>query len=136
MMPYYYYRLCESYRDSKTGKLRQRVVMGLGDLVGMNSEEDLKELGRLLTSLIEKGEYLISDNEAVSDKAVELYNRYRREKADEEQRRREDEELRARCELKEKERLQDIVAVKWSSLKTMNARSVGAEHVCKALPRS
>ena len=135
-MPYYYYRLCESYRDSKTGKLRQRVVMGLGDLVGMNSEEDLKELGRLLTSLIEKGEYLISDNEAVSDKAVELYNRYRREKADEEQRRREDEELRARCELKEKERLQDIVAVKWSSLKTMNARSVGAEHVCKALPRS
>ena len=133
MLPYYYYRLCESYRDSKTGKPRQRVVMGLGDLVGMNSEEDLKELARLLTSLIEKGEYLISDNSAVSDKAVELYNRYRREKADEEQRRREDAELRARCELKEKERLQDIVAVKWSSLKTMNARSVGAEHVCKAI---
>ena len=133
MLPYHYYRLCESYRDAKTGRPRQKVVMGLGELPGMNSKEDLKELSRLLSALIKDGEYLISDNEALREKSIELYARYKREKADEAQSQKESEELQTECALKEKERLQDVVAVKWKTLKTLNARSVGAEHVCKAM---
>lgn len=78
MLSYYYYRLYESYHDSKRGKPRQKVLMGLGDLIGINSEEDLKELDCLLTCIIEKSVYLISDNDVVSDNAEELYNRRRR----------------------------------------------------------
>lgn len=133
MLPYSYYRLCESYRDARSGRPRQKVVMGLGELVGMNSRDELKELCRLLSSLIKDGEYLMSDNEAIREKSVELYARYKRERLDEAQSLNESEELKIACDCKEKEHLQDIVAVKWSTLKTMNARSVGAEHICKAI---
>lgn len=133
MLPYRYYRLCESYRDGNTGKPRQRVVMGIGELRGMDSDEDIQELARLLTSLIDKGEYVFSDRPAVYEKALELYNRYRCQKLDEEQRDQMSTLLKQQCDSKEKERIQDLVVVKWNSLKTMNARSVGAEHVCKAI---
>lgn len=83
-----------------------------------------------MTSLITRGEYLISDNPALSDKAIELYNRYRRARPDAG---RDSSETAAACDRKEKERIQDIVAVKWGTLRTMSARSVGAEHVCKAI---
>lgn len=132
MVPYLYYRLCESYRG-ENGRSRQRMIMGLGELEGMNSEEDLKELARLLTSLITRGEYLISEKQELAEKAIEFYNRYRQEKQTEKEQSHNSEQLNKECDRKEKSRIQDIVAVKWSSLKTMAARTVGAEHVCKAI---
>ena len=38
MVPYTYYRLCESYRD-ENGKTKQRTVPGLGELPECDSEE-------------------------------------------------------------------------------------------------
>lgn len=54
MVPYTYYRLCESYREVD-GKVKQRTVLGLGELLEFPTEAEKKELSDLLTSLINEG---------------------------------------------------------------------------------
>ena len=61
MVPYTYYRLCESYREAG-GKVRQRTVLGLGELPDFPTEADRKELADLLTSMINEGTGKLCDN--------------------------------------------------------------------------
>lgn len=74
--PYKYYRLCESYRDEK-GRACRRMVLGLGELTELPSEKDHAELAELLTLMIEKGECLFTENKAVYNKALDVYNTYK-----------------------------------------------------------
>ena len=54
MVPYTYYRLCESERDAD-GKTRQRTVLGLGELLEFPTEAQRRELAVMLTELIRDG---------------------------------------------------------------------------------
>ena len=72
---YPYYRLTKSYRDSN-GRPCTRSVLCLGELEGFEKEERDK-LADMLTSMIEKGQYVMSDNPKLYEKALELYAKYR-----------------------------------------------------------
>ena len=61
MVPYTYYRLCESYREAD-GKVKQRTVLGLGELQEFPTEADRKELADLLTTMINEGTGKLCDN--------------------------------------------------------------------------
>lgn len=119
-----YYRLCESYRDSQ-GKPKRREVISLGMLEGFD-EDDRKELGRLLHEMIAEGRFPISENECVYNEALKFYTSYnnseRKEKA--EARLREEEEQR------KDESCKNMVLMKLSSLRNLEARTIGAEAVC------
>lgn len=67
MVPYTYYRLCESYREAD-GKVKQRTVLGLGELLEFPTEAEKKELADLQTSLINEGTGKLSDNSRLFDK--------------------------------------------------------------------
>ena len=56
MVPYTYYRLCESERDAD-GKSRQHTVLGLGELLEFPTEMQKHELAELLTELIRRAGY-------------------------------------------------------------------------------
>jgi len=47
MVPYTYYRLCESFRDAD-GKTKQRTVLGLGELLDSPTSEQKQELADLV----------------------------------------------------------------------------------------
>ena len=72
---YPYYRLTKSYRDSN-GRPCTRSVLCLGELEGFEKEERDK-LADMLTSMIEKGQYVMSDNPKLYEKALKLYAKYR-----------------------------------------------------------
>lgn len=72
MVPYTYYRLCESYREAG-GKVRQRTVLGLGELLEFPTEAEKKELADLLTSLINEGSGKLCDNPRLYDAALGFY---------------------------------------------------------------
>ena len=69
MVPYTYYRLCESYREAD-GKVKQRTVLGLGELLEFPTESEKRELANLLTSLINEGIGKLSDNPRLYDAAL------------------------------------------------------------------
>jgi transposase len=127
--PYQYYRLCESYRN-ENGKACRRMVIGLGELTELPLEQDRTALAELLTLMIEKGEYVMSENPIVYEKALEVYNTYRRERAEllhaAEQR------LAEEVRRKEEDRQHQLVTIRLDSLRQVEARQVGAEHVCRS----
>ena len=53
MVPYTYYRLCESERDA-SGRPKQRTVLGLGELLEFPTEKERKELAELLTAMYDE----------------------------------------------------------------------------------
>jgi hypothetical protein len=125
--PYHYYRLCESYRD-ETGKACRRMIIGLGELTELTSEQERSELAELLTVMIEKGESRMTPHQAVYEKALEVYATYSRQRAEHlhaaEQR------LSEEVRRKEEERQRKLVTIRLDSLCQLQSRQIGAEHVC------
>ena len=66
MVPYTYYRLCESYREAD-GKVKQRTVLGLGELLDFPTELERKELADLLTEMINEGTFRLCDKPELYD---------------------------------------------------------------------
>lgn len=126
MVPYTYYRLCESYRD-ESGKTKQRTILGLGELPECDGEESRSELAGLLTEMIETGECRICDNPRLYEAALRLYGKWLDEKAAEKARA----DALAAEALRKAEAAKEVkVSIKLKSLHPELARSVGAEHIC------
>lgn len=87
MVPYTYYRLCESERDA-AGKSKQRTVLGLGELLEFPTEEERDELAELLTALIKEGEYRLCSSQRMYDAAQGFYGKWLDEKREAEEARR------------------------------------------------
>ena len=126
MVPYTYYRLCESERDA-AGKSKQRTVLGLGELQEFPTEEERDELAELLTALIKDGECRLCGSQRMYDAALGFYGKWLDEKREAEDRRdKQAEEARRLAE----EAKEAKVCVRLKSLQPEMSRSVGAEHVC------
>jgi hypothetical protein len=85
MVPYTYYRLCESYREAD-GKVKQRTVLGLGELPDFPTEADRKELADLLTSMINEGTGKLCDNPRLYEAALGFYGKWLDEKREAQER--------------------------------------------------
>lgn len=85
MVPYTYYRLCESYRDVD-GKVKQRTVLGLGELLDFPTDSDRKELADLLTEMINDGTFHLCDKPKMYDAAVGFYGKWLEEKKEAQER--------------------------------------------------
>ena len=126
MVPYTYYRLCESERGAD-GRSRQRTVLGLGELADFPSDAERRELAELLTELIRDGSCRMSYTPGLYDAALGFYGKWMDERREAEQRRDELAEKARRMAEKAKEAR---VSLKLGTLRPELARSVGAEHVC------
>lgn len=124
--PYDYYRLTRSYRDSE-GRTRKASVLCLGTLDGFTAD-DRDRLADILTRMIEMGQYELCDNEVLYEKALEMYAKYRESKYAREN----DPLLKAELERKRREQMRDAVSVKINTLTQHEARSVGAENLCRS----
>ena len=126
---YEYYRLRNTYRDSK-GDTRHRTVLSLGRLEDFTKRER-NELADLLTVMIEKGQYVMHENRKVYEKAMELYAEYRESKYAKEN----DPILIAEAERKKREAMRDAITIKISSLTQHEARTIGCENLCHSTLR-
>ena len=79
MVPYTYYRLCESYREAD-GKVKQRTVLGLGELMEFPKESDRRELAELLTSMINDGVCPLCDKPRLYDASLSFCGKWLEEK--------------------------------------------------------
>ena len=86
MVPYTYYRLCESYRDTD-GNVKQRTVLGLGELLDFPTELERKELADLLTEMINEGTFRLCDKPELYDAAIGFYGKWLEEKKEARERR-------------------------------------------------
>lgn len=127
MVPYTYYRLCESYRDAD-GKVKQRTVLGLGELLDFPEESQKRELADQLTVMINEGGGKMCFDRKVHDAAVGFYGKWLEEKKEAQARvdRLAEEARRRAQEAKEMK-----VSIRLKSLRPEMARAIGAEHVCK-----
>lgn len=126
MVPYTYYRLCESYREAD-GKIKQRTVLGLGELLDFPTELERKELADLLTEMINEGTFRLCDKPELYDAAIGFYGKWLEEKKEAQERRdRLAEEARRNAE----EAKEVKVSIKLKSLHPEMSRAIGAEHVC------
>ena len=126
MVPYTYYRLCESYREAD-GKVKQRTVLGLGELLDFPTEADRKELADLLTSLINEGTGKLCDKPRLYEAALGFYGKWLEEKKEAQERA---DKLAKEARRKAEEAREIKVSIKLKSLHPEMARAVGAEHVC------
>ena len=126
MVPYTYYRLCESYRQAD-GKVKQRTVLGLGELLEFPTEAEKKELAELLTSLINEGTGKLCDNPRLYDAALGFYGKWLEEKKEAQERA---DRLAEEARRKAEEAKAVKVSIKLKSLHPEMSRAVGAEHVC------
>ena len=85
MVPYTYYRLCDSYREAD-GKVKQRTVLGLGELLDFPEESQKRELAEQLTSMINDGESRMCFNQKVYDAALGFYGKWLEEKKEAQER--------------------------------------------------
>ena len=126
MVPYTYYRLCESYRDAD-GKVKQRTVLGLGELPNFPTERERKELADLLTEMINDGTFLLCDKPKLYDAAVGFYGKWLEEKKEAQERA---DKLAEEARRKAEEAKEIKVSIKLKSLHPEISRAIGAEHVC------
>ena len=126
MVPYTYYRLCESYREAD-GKVKQRTVLGLGELQEFPTEADRKELANLLTTMINEGTGKLCDNPRLYEAALGFYGKWLDEKREAQERA---DKLAEEARRKAEEAKEIKVSIKLKSLHPEMARAVGAEHVC------
>lgn len=75
MVPYTYYRLCESERGAD-GKSRQRTVLGLGELTDFPTDAERHEWAELLTELIRDGRCRMSYTPGLYDAALGFYGKW------------------------------------------------------------
>ncbi len=52
---YHIYQLCESFRLD--GRIRHRVIIGLGKLETLSTEEEIKHLGKRIEDLLKKNNH-------------------------------------------------------------------------------
>ena len=126
MVPYTYYRLCDSERGAD-GKSRQHTVLGLGELLDFPSEAERRELAGLLTELIRDGRCRMSYTPGLYDAALGFYGKWMGEEREAEQRR---DELAERARRMAEDAKEAKVCLKLGTLRPETVRSVGAEHVC------
>ena len=126
MVPYTYYRLCESYREAD-GRVKQRTVLGLGELPDFPTEADRKELADLLTSMINEGVGKLCDKPYLYEAALGFYGKWLDEKKEARERA---DRLAEEARRKAEEAKEIKVSIKLRSLHPEMARAVGAEHVC------
>ncbi len=126
LVEYDYYRLTKSYRDAE-GRVRKESVLCLGTLDGF-SAEDRDLLADILTRMIETGQAELCENQALYEKALEMYAKYRESRYAREN----DPRLKAELERKRRENMRDAVTVKINTLTQHEARSVGAENLCRS----
>lgn len=126
MVPYTYYRLCESYRDAD-GKVKQRTVLGLGELLDFPTELERKELADLLTEMINEGTFRLCDKQKLYDAAVGFYGKWLEEKKEAQERA---DKLAEEARRKAEEAKEIKVSIKLKSLHPEMSRAIGAEHVC------
>lgn len=129
IVAYDYYRLTKSYRDEK-GNTCKRSVLCLGTLDGFTKAQR-DELADMLTSMIESGQYVSSDNKQLYEKAMELYVQYRSSKYAQEN----DPVLKAEAARKEQERQKDLITIRLDSLTQHEARTIGCENLCHSTLR-
>lgn len=126
MVPYTYYRLCESYRDID-GKVKQRTVLGLGELLDFPKESQKKELADLLTEMINEGSCRMCDKPNLYDAAVNFYGKWLEGKREAQERA---DKLAEEARRKAEEAKEVKVSIKLKSLHPEMSRAIGAEHVC------
>ncbi len=126
MVPYTYYRLCESYRDAD-GKVKQRTVLGLGELLDFPTELERKELADLLTEMINDGTFRLCDKPKLYDAAVSFYGKWLEEKKEAQERA---DKLAEEARRKAEAAKEIKVSIKLKSLHPEMSRAIGAEHVC------
>ena len=126
MVPYTYYRLCESYREAD-GKVKQRTVLGLGELLDFPTELERKELADLLTEMINEGTFRLCDKPELYDAAIGFYGKWLEEKKEAQERR---DRLAEEARRKAEEAKEVKVSIKLKSLHPEMSRAIGAEHVC------
>ena len=129
IVAYDYYRLSKSYRDAK-GKACKRTVLCLGALEGL-TKKDRNELADMLTCMIEEGQHVVSENPALTEKALELYVAYRGSRYAQEN----DPVLKAEAARKERERQKELVTIRLDSLSQHEARTIGCENLCHSTLR-
>lgn len=126
MVPYTYYRLFESYRDSD-GKVKQRTVLGLGELLDFRTDRERKELADLLTEMINEGTFRLGDKPMLYDAAVGFYGKWLEEKEEAQERA---DKLAQEARRKAEEAKEMKVSIKVKSLHPEMSRAIGAEHIC------
>lgn len=110
MVPYTYYRLCESFRG-ENGHVRQRMIFGLGELEALHYESERKELARLLDGMIGRGQYLMSERHDIYELALSFYSLYKERRETDRLRMIEEERLKEEMQRKEEERKRDLVTI-------------------------
>lgn len=123
---YDYYRLTKSYID-KDGKTRHRSVLCLGELPGF-SKEERNELATMLTTMIEKGQSVLCDNQKLYEEAMSQYVKYRNSRYAQEN----DPRLIAERKAREEEERKKAIAVKLDTLTQHEARIIGCENLCNS----
>lgn len=126
MVPYTYYRLCESYREAD-GKVKQRTVLGLGELLDFPEESQKRELAEQLTSMINDGESRMCFNQKVYDAALGFYGKWLEEKKEAQERA---DRLAEQARRKAEEAAEVKVSIKLKTLHPEMSRAIGAEHIC------
>ena len=129
MVPYTYYRLCESYRG-ENGHTQQRMVFGLGELKTLHDDSERKELARLLDGMIGRGQYLMSERQDVYELALSIYSSYKDDRRKDKLRMAEDSRLKEESRRKAEELKRELVTINWKSMSAGMPRSIGAEHIC------
>lgn len=123
---YDYYRLTKSYID-KDGKTKHRSVLCLGELPGF-SKEERNELAAMLTTMIEKGQNVMCDNQKLYEEAMSQYVKYRNSRYAQEN----DPRLIAERKAREEEERKKAIAVKLDTLTQHEARIIGCENLCNS----
>lgn len=111
---YSLYQLCESYRLD--GRVHQRVIIGLGKLEELHTDEKKIQLGKRIEEMVQGKTRLLLEEQ---DNQVELlaYHFYK--------------EIRKKRRYDVKENGQDWQVVDLDTVKNKDAREVGAEWLCK-----
>ena len=69
---YVYFRLSESYRDSR-GKVHQRMIMGLGELLELPKQSQLDKLIKVLNDMVLHHQVPLCEDSAVMNIAHKVY---------------------------------------------------------------
>lgn len=123
---YHYYRLTQSYRNH-LGKDCKHHVLCLGELAAL-SECERKELAALLSSMIEKGHPIMTENRHIYDLALDYYNKYKQTHYSVEGKG----QLAEDAARREQEAIDDMVSIKLSSLVNRQVRTIGPEAICRS----
>lgn len=121
-VPRYVYRLCEKLPGQK-----ETTVLWLGELEGFEAKADRDELCRTLESLITTGQFqpdLFGGREWIHERAMALYSEWKAK---------EDSSVPAspKVPARQKDLVEkELMTIRKSSFRTLQSRSVGAEHIC------